>query len=156
MCFGQGRRPAPSLAVIIKITFRLRKAEAKNMVPGIISAAGAVIRGIVIYYFCELDPPLFLWGEGRLQKLTVKPPPQIALLPGVVRILTIVRLAVKTVTTYEEGLIAVNLQNQPFNGLFGTVVVLMVAAEFNVLPDIDLHGLDRRMFDALYSKLVHA
>ena len=48
MCFGQGRRLALSFTVILKITFRLRKTQAENIIPGIISAAGAVFRGIVI------------------------------------------------------------------------------------------------------------
>ena len=49
MCFGLGRGPAPSFTVILKILFRLRKAQTEYPVPGIISAAGVILPAIVIH-----------------------------------------------------------------------------------------------------------
>ncbi len=149
---GIRRRPALAFAFIKEILFRLRKAQAENPIQGIPSAAGAILPVIVIHHIRELDSALFLRREGLLQKIIVKPPPEIAVFPGDTSP-AVILFAFKTVTAHQEGLIAVNLQNQPFNGLPGTAVVLGVTAKLNVLPCFDLHGLNRGIGDALYSNV---
>jgi hypothetical protein len=61
MHFCQGRRLTLPFVVILKIPFRLRKTEAENPIPGIISAAGAIFPVIIVHHIRKPNPLLFLF-----------------------------------------------------------------------------------------------
>ncbi len=67
---------------------------------------------------------LFLFGKRHLQKIGIKPLPEIAVLPGNLGKLMMIPFAVKTIAAHEKSLIAVNIQNKPFYGLFDRNVIL--------------------------------
>jgi hypothetical protein len=67
----------------------------------------------------------------------IKPLPKIAVLPGYVRMFMMIRPGVKTETANKESFIAIDLQCQPFYGVFDSASVLRITPELNVITSFN-------------------